>query len=82
MYPDSALGLLFGTGSGGSSSNGMRDITYYNSVNTSGEREWRSLGNLGYGSGAGLWFLNGVDGLTYASWDIGSRLSAVGRSRG
>ena len=82
MYPDNALGLLFGTGSGASSSTGMSDITYYNSTNTSGERQWLSLGSLWNGSVAGLWYLIGLDWLSSSYWYFGSRLSAVGRSRG
>jgi hypothetical protein len=82
MYPDSALGLLFGTGSGASGTTGISDVTYYNSTNASGEREWPSLGSLRGGSYAGLWYLIGNYWLPNADWSIGSRLSGIGRSRG
>lgn len=82
LYPDSALGLLFGTGTGASGTTGMSDITHYNSTASSGEKEWRSLGSLGSGSSAGLWYLDGSNWLSDAGWNIGSRLSAIGRSRG
>ncbi len=80
MYPDSAGGMLFGTGSGASTSTGLADIVYYNGTAVTGEREWRSLGNLRNGGSVGLWYVNGGSGLTLAYWDIGSRLSAVGRA--
>lgn len=36
---------------------------------------WQSLGNLRNGGNAGLWYVNGNNGLTNANWNIGSRQS-------
>lgn len=77
-----AEGLLVGTGHGGSTSTGLCDITYSNKTSTSGDREFLTLGSLWNGGGAGLWFLNGGNGLGTGWWVFGSRLSVNGRSRG
>lgn len=77
-----ADGLLVGTGSDGSSTTGLCDATYSNKTSTSGDREFLTLGYLGSGGGAGLWFLNGGYGLGAVGWYFGSRLSVNGRSRG
>ena len=53
---------------------------FSNGTAVTGEREWLSLGALGIGGNAGLWFVNGAVGLTVAVWSGGSRLSAVGRA--
>jgi hypothetical protein len=82
LYPDSADGLLFGTGSGASSSTGMCDATYYNGKSVEGEREFFSFGRLDYGSRAGLWCVSGKLTLSYSDWSVGSRLSALGRAAG
>ena len=81
MHPDNAGGLLFGTGSGASSTTGMCDGTYTNKTSTAGDREWFGLGGLDYGAYAGVWCVYANYGLGSASWIIGSRLSGVGRSR-
>ncbi len=81
LYPDNASGLLFGTGSGASTSTGMCDYTYTNATSTCGTREWLGLGYLSNGAYAGLWCVGGIDGLSGAGWIIGSRLSATGRGR-
>ncbi len=77
-----AGGLLVGTGSDGSSTTGLCDVTYSNKTSISGDREFMTLGNLGYWSDAGLWCLHGWYGLGSVWWDFGSRLSVNGRSRG
>lgn len=82
LCPDSALGLLFGTGVGASQTTGICDGTYTNKLSTTGTREWRSLGNLTVGGSAGVFFVSGSSGLGSTWWSIGSRLSATGRSRG
>jgi hypothetical protein len=79
-HPDSAGGLLFGTGAGASQSTGMCDGTYTNKAATTGEREWRGLGGLWDGGYAGLWCVLGDTGLGYAGWNFGSRLSGTGRA--
>ena len=80
LYPDFAGGMLFGTGSGGSTSTGLADIVFYNGGIVAGEREWLSLGNISNGGSAGMWFVSGSGNLGGMWWDIGSRLSAVGRA--
>lgn len=84
-YPvrlSNAGGMLVGTGSGASTTTGVCDGTYTHAQTTNAEREFHSLGSLDYGSGAGLWFVNGGGALSNAWWDLGSRLSGTGRSRG
>ncbi len=80
LYPDSAGGMLFGAGSGASSSTGLADIFYYNGTAVTGEREWLPLMGLWNGDNAGLWCADGTYSITSALWRIGSRLSAVGRA--
>jgi hypothetical protein len=80
LYPDSADGLLFGAGNGGSQSTGTCDGHYMLKASTTGTREWRGLGALGGGGNAGLWCVYAGDGLGIAGWGFGSRLSGVGRA--
>lgn len=75
-------GLMYGTDTGASTSTGLCDGHYTNKLETVGTREWLSLGYLVHGGFAGLWYVAGYGGLGSASWDIGSRLSGTGRSRG
>lgn len=74
--------VRYASAGGASASTGYGDCKYGNDyTTTSGDREVRVRGGLGYGSGAGL--LACVDlwnGLGHAHWDIGARLSASGRS--
>lgn len=65
---------------GSSSATGFGDAIYFDGA-TSGTREFLSLGNLGYGSGAGLAYCcGGGYWLGGAAWDVLARLSvnAVG----
>ena len=64
---------------GSSNATGFGDAIYFDGA-TSGTREFRSLGGLGYGSVAGLAFCGGSAWLDFASWDFLARLSvnAVG----
>ena len=64
---------------GSSSATGFGDAIYFDGA-TSGTREFLSLGNLGYGSGAGLAYCAGGAWLGSADWGILARLSinAVG----
>ena len=75
-------GLISSDNTGGSQSTGMCDGIYTNKLSTTGEREWRSFGFLGGGASAGLFFAALYNGLSYAWWYDGSRLSFIGRSRG
>ena len=82
MYQANAGGLIYGAGSGASQSSGVCDGTYTQKLATTGTREWLGLGNLRSGGYAGLWCVLGSLGLGLGYWDLGSRLSGVGRSRG
>lgn len=64
---------------GSSSATGFGDAIYFDRA-TSGTREFLSLGDLGYGSVAGLACCDGNGWLGYAGWSILARLSvnAVG----
>lgn len=74
---DQNLGIMIPTKVGGGTSTGFADGVYTDS-NTSGQREWLSLGRLDDGGGAGLWVLPANNGLTYASWHIVSGVSPNG----
>jgi hypothetical protein len=82
LYPSNAAGLLYGQGMGGSSSTGLGDASYVHGTSVSGTRQWRSLGSLWNSSFAGLWCVDGRYTLSDTRWNIGSRLSAIGRSQG
>nr|DAL42121.1 MAG TPA_asm: MAEBL protein [Caudoviricetes sp.] len=64
---------------GSSSATGFGDAIYFDGA-TSGTREFLSLGDLGFGSAAGLAYCVGYGWLSGASWSILARLSvnAVG----
>lgn len=74
---DQNLGIMIPTKVGGGTSTGFADGVYTDS-NTSGQREWLSLGNLGNGGNAGLWFLAAYSGLTDTYWTIVSGVSPNG----
>ena len=82
LYCKTVNGLMIQQGTGASTSVGICDGNYKVADTTVGWREWLSLGNLGSGGNAGLWFVDGSVGPGYAWWYIGSRRSANGRSRG
>ena len=82
LYCKTVNGLMIQQGTGASTSVGICDGNYKVADTTVGWREWLSLGNLGNGGVAGLWYVDGSSGAGYAGWSIGSRRSANGRSRG
>ena len=82
LYPKTVHGLMMQQGTGASTSVGICDGNYKVADTTVGWREWLSLGSLGYGGNAGLWYVNGDFGTGVTGWYIGSRRSANGRSRG
>lgn len=83
VYPYIDYGCSFqAQRTGGSSSTGMCDYIWTDKAETKAEREVRSLGNLGSWSAAGLWYAYCNYGLGDTRWDIGSRLSLIGRSKG
>ena len=74
---DQNLGIMIPTKVGGGTSTGFADGVYTDS-NTSGQREWLSLGLLNGGGHAGLWILNAGYGLAGAGWHIVSGVSPNG----
>lgn len=74
---DQNLGIMIPTKVGGGTSTGFADGVYTDS-NTSGQREWLSLGALNHGGHAGLWLLTAHGGLTDAYWNIVSGVSPNG----
>lgn len=82
QYPKTINGLMLSLGSNASTSTGICDGTYLNKNATTGTREWLSLGSLWDWGSAGLWCVNGGNGLGSAWWYIGSRRSYIGRSKG
>lgn len=74
---DQNLGIMIPTKVGGGTSTGFADGVYTDS-NTSGQREWLPLGNLGHGGNAGLWLLSANYGLTSTGWHIVSGVSPNG----
>ena len=82
QYPKTVNGLTLSLGSNASTSTGICDGVYLNKNAITGTREWLSLGYLGNGGLAGLWCVGGYGGLGNAGWDVGSRRSYIGRSKG
>lgn len=74
---DPSLGIMIPTKVGGGSTTGFADRLYTDAA-TSGQREWRALGDLYGGSGAGLWVLLANYGWSYAGWGIVSGVSPNG----
>lgn len=82
LYPKTFHGLMMQQGTGASTSVGICDGNYKVADTTVGWREWLSLGDLRSRGSAGLWCVGGYYGTGDTGWDIGSRRSANGRSRG
>lgn len=83
LYPYIDYGCSFqATTTGGSTSTGMCDYMWADKIETTGEREVLSLGNPNHWGHAGLWYVDGGNGLGSTWWSIGSRLSLIGRSKG
>lgn len=76
-FVDPALGIMVPTETKAGSTTGFCNGLYTDS-GTSGQREWLSLGYLGYGSICGLWFLFAGNGVGYAAWYIVSGVSPNG----
>ena len=72
-----ADGVLVGTDTGGSTTTGLCDGEYTSPITAVADKEFLSVGHLGYGGSAGPSFVNGGSGLGMAWWNIGSRLSAT-----
>lgn len=82
QYPKTVNGLMLSLGSNASTSTGICDGVYLNKNATTGTREWFSLGSLWDWGNDGLWFVDGSYWLGNAGWNIGSRRSYIGRSKG
>lgn len=74
---DQNLGIMIPTKVGGGTSTGFADGVYTDS-NTSGQREWLSLGLFNASGSAGLWILNASYGLASTGWHIVSGVSPNG----
>lgn len=74
---DPNLGIMIPTKAGGGSTTGFAD-GLYTDAGTSGQREWRALGTLSNGAGAGLWVLHAYGGWSAAYWAIVSGVSPNG----
>lgn len=82
LYCKTVNGLMIQQGTGASTSVGICDGNYKVADTTVGWREWLSLGDVRYWGIAGLWYVHGNSVTGSAWWNIGSRRSANGRSRG
>ena len=81
MYALTKGGFMVMVVSGATSSSGMCDGHYKNADTVTGVRECLSLGNLWYGSNAGLFYVSSINGAGLAWWDFCSRLSGHGLRR-
>ena len=74
---DTNLGIMIPTKVGGGSTTGFAD-GLYTDTGTSGQREWRALGDVNNGAYAGLWLLHAGSGWSDANWNIVSGVSPNG----
>ena len=74
---DPNLGIMIPTKVGGGSTTGFAD-GLYTDTGTSGQREWRALGNLDDGAIAGLWILVAYAGWSGPAWYVVSGVSPNG----
>ena len=73
-FVDPALGIMVPTETKAGSTTGFCNGLYTDS-DTSGQREWLSLGHLVSGTIYGLWILNANNGVGNANWNIVSGFS-------
>lgn len=76
-FVDPALGIMVPTETKAGSTTGFCNGLYTDS-GTSGQREWLSLGGLGYGTVCGLWILHAHNGVGSAYWNVVSGVSPNG----
>ena len=74
---DPNLGIMIPTKVGGGSTTGFAD-GLYTDAGTSGQREWRALGDLDDGASTGLWILDAGLGWSITGWNIVSGVSPNG----
>ena len=82
LYIADHNGLLYGEEAGGSTIAGCADGQYVRPNSDATNSEWPSVGTLWLGRNAGLSYVHAHHGVGSADWDIWSRLSPVGLSRG
>ena len=80
LYPVAGSGLLYGADQGASTTTGLCDGTYTNTMETVGTREWLAFGYLSSGANAGLWGVDATNSLTSANWNIASRQSGLSKT--
>lgn len=76
-FVDPVLGIMVPTETKAGSTTGFCNGLYTDS-GTSGQREWLSLGHLGFGTLYGLWFLDANGGIGNAGWHVVSGVSPNG----
>ena len=74
-------GVLIPTGIGATSATGLCDGVYANPLAFQGLRQVRRFGNLWIGAACGAFAVHLTNGLAIRWWDIGGRLSALGRTK-
>jgi len=75
-------GLMYGSDNGGSQTSGMGDQAWLRPNSNTEASVFYSGGYLAVARTGGPFYVAGGDALTAAYWHFGSRLSALGRSRG
>lgn len=82
LYPYIDYGCSFpATSTGGSTSTGMCDRIWVRKIENTGNVEVLSLGCINDFVDAGLWCVLGYNGPIGTGWQLGSRLSLIGRSK-
>ena len=74
-------GVLIPTGIGATSATGLCDGVYANPLASQGLRQVQRFGNLGNGAACGAFAVSLAGDLASRWWDIGGRLSALGRTK-
>ena len=74
-------GVLIPTGIGATSATGLCDGVYANPLASQGLRQVRRFGPLWGGAACGVFAVSLANDLAYRWWNIGGRLSALGRTK-
>ena len=74
-------GVLIPTGIGATSATGLCDGVYANPLASQGLRQVQRFGSLWGGAACGVFAVNLANGLADRWWNIGGRLSALGRTK-
>lgn len=82
LYPYIDYGCSFQSSTtGGGLYTGLCDTSAFDTIDKNKPREVSLLGDISYGGGSGLWHVNGRYYTYTSSWNLGSRLSLIGRSK-